>query len=325
MKNVLEVEDLSVAFATDAGVVDVVGSVGFSVAAGETVGIVGESGCGKSVTALAIMGLLPRPAGVVTGGSIRFDGVELRTLEPDARARYRGRTMSMVFQEPMTALNPVQRIDRQLFEAIRLVAPKASGVDLTRRAIALLSEVGIPAPESRLANYPHELSGGMRQRVLIAMALACRPRLLIADEPTTALDVTIQAQILELIARLQREHGTAVILITHDLGVIAEIADDVVVMYAGRVVEHAKVGPLFANPRHPYTRGLLHSIPRLDREPRTRLPAIAGVVPALSEMPVGCRFRNRCEHAEARCEVEPALEATGKGSLVACVRWRELD
>jgi len=324
MSNVLEVDGLSVAFATEDGVLDVVGGVGFSVGEGATLGIVGESGCGKSVTALAIMGLLPRPAGIVKGGTIRLDGADLRTLDRDARAHVRGRTMSMIFQEPMTALNPVQRIDRQLIEAVRLVEPHATRAALARRAVELLSEVGIPAPESRLENYPHELSGGMRQRVLIAMALACRPRLLIADEPTTALDVTIQAQILELTARLQREYGTAMILITHDLGVIAEIADDVVVMYAGRVVEHAPVDALFGAPRHPYTRGLLHSIPRLDLAPRTRLPTIAGVVPALADMPAGCRFRNRCAHALARCEIEPRLESPDAASLVACHRWREI-
>jgi oligopeptide/dipeptide ABC transporter ATP-binding protein len=223
----------------------------------------------------------------------------------------------------MTALNPVQRVGRQLGEAIALASGGAGAGDTERRSVELLAEVGIPAPEQRLAEYPHQLSGGMRQRVLIAMALACRPRLLIADEPTTALDVTIQAQILELIAKLQRDHGMAVVFITHDLGVIAEIADRVLVMYGGRVVERASVRPIFAAPRHPYTQGLLESIPRLTRPPQSRLPAIPGVVPALSEMPSGCRFRNRCPLADAVCAAaEPPLAPADDARDVACFHWR---
>jgi len=321
---VLRVEELAVAFDTDAGRIDVVDGVGFDVREGETLGIVGESGCGKSVTALAVMGLLPKPAGRVTGGRIRLDDEELTAMPVSLRGRLRGRRMSMIFQEPMTALNPVQRIGRQLLEAIEIAGPEHHGGDPVRRAVSLLGEVGIPAPEMRLRDYPHQLSGGMRQRVLIAIALACRPRLLIADEPTTALDVTIQAQILELIARLQREHGMAVIFITHDLGVIAEISDRVVVMYGGRVVERAKVLPLFDAPRHPYTRGLLASMPRLERLPRSRLPTIPGVVPALDDMPSGCRFRNRCTAADAGCAgAEPVLEPAGDDREVACFRWRD--
>jgi peptide/nickel transport system ATP-binding protein len=321
---VLRVEELAVAFDTDAGRIDVVDGVGFDVREGETLGIVGESGCGKSVTALAVMGLLPKPAGRVTGGRIRLDDDELTAMPARLRGRLRGRRMSMIFQEPMTALNPVQRIGRQLLEAIDIAGPEHHGGDPVRRAVSLLGEVGIPAPEMRLRDYPHQLSGGMRQRVLIAIALACRPRLLIADEPTTALDVTIQAQILELIARLQREHGMAVIFITHDLGVIAEISDRVVVMYGGRVVERAQVLPIFDAPRHPYTRGLLASMPRLERTPRSRLPTIPGVVPALDDMPSGCRFRNRCAIAEEGCAVaEPILESAGDDREVACFRWRD--
>jgi peptide/nickel transport system ATP-binding protein len=317
---VLSVEDLGVAFTTDAGRVDVVGGVTFDVREGETLGVVGESGCGKSVTALAVMALLPQPAGRVTAGRIRFDGVDLTALDPGARARFRGRRMSMIFQEPMTALNPVQRVGAQLTEAIAISNPSASAAERRRRALELLDEVGIPAATQRLEEYPHQLSGGMRQRVLIAIALACTPRLLIADEPTTALDVTIQAQILELLARLKRERGMAVLFITHDLGVIAEIADRVVVMYGGRVVERGGVEALFAAPRHPYSRGLLDSMPRLDRTPRSRLPTIPGVVPALDAMPSGCRFRNRCPRADAACasaEPEFALDADG-GRGVAC-------
>jgi peptide/nickel transport system ATP-binding protein len=320
---VLGVEELAVAFDTDAGRIDVVDGVGFDVREGETLGIVGESGCGKSVTALAVMGLLPKPAGRVTRGRIRLDDDELTAMPARLRGRLRGRRMSMIFQEPMTALNPVQRIGRQLLEAIDIAGPEHHGGDPVRRAVSLLGEVGIPAPELRLRDYPHQLSGGMRQRVLIAIALACRPRLLIADEPTTALDVTIQAQILELIARLQREHGMAVIFITHDLGVIAEISDRVVVMYGGRVVERAQVLPIFATPRHPYTRGLLASMPRLERVPRSRLPTIPGVVPALDDMPSGCRFRNRCAVAGGGCAgAEPVLEPADDDREVACFRWR---
>jgi peptide/nickel transport system ATP-binding protein len=320
---VLRVEDLGVAFDTDAGRIDVVEGVGFDLHAGETLGVVGESGCGKSVTALAIMGLLPKPAGQLTAGRIWLDAEELTGMTPLQRSRLRGRRMSMIFQEPMTALNPVQRIGRQLLEAVDIAGAEHHRGEPLRRAVELLGEVGIPAPEARLRDYPHQLSGGMRQRVLIAMALACQPRLLIADEPTTALDVTIQAQILELIAGLQREHGTAVVFITHDLGVIAEISDRVVVMYGGRVVERAPVTDLFARPHHPYTRGLLASMPRLDRPPRSRLPTIAGTVPALDEMPTGCRFRNRCPMAENACaDGEPRLESASPGREVACFRWR---
>ncbi len=322
MSAVLTVEDLSVAFATEGGLLEVVDRVGFEIEPGATLGVVGESGCGKSVTALSIMGLLPQPSGRVTGGRIWLDGTELSALRREQLAEVRGRQMSMVFQEPMTALNPVHRIGRQLAEALILAGESKRGVEA--RAMALLEEVGIPAPAQRLSEYPHQLSGGMRQRVLIAIALASRPRLLIADEPTTALDVTIQAQILELIEKLQRERGMAVLFITHDLGVIAEIADRVVVMYGGRVVERGAVLDVFARPRHPYTHGLLDSIPRLELTPRTRLSAIPGVVPALAQMPSGCRFRNRCEHAVTACGAEaPQLEAAATGHDVACLRWRE--
>jgi peptide/nickel transport system ATP-binding protein len=321
---VLSVDSLSTEFANESGTVRVVDGVSFELGAGETLGIVGESGCGKSVTALSIMGLLPKPAGRVVDGRILLSGQDLLQLPKDAMREIRGRRISMIFQEPMTALNPVQRIGRQLIEMLRLHGGVGEGRALRARAVELLAEVGIPAPERRLDDYPHQLSGGMRQRVLIAIALACRPDVLIADEPTTALDVTIQAQILELIERLQRQRGMSVIFITHDLGVIAEIADQVVVMYAGRVVERARVEALFARPLHPYTRGLLASMPQLRFEPKSRLPTIAGMVPALSQLPAGCHFSNRCSFATSACVSEPALQAVEAGRFAACHHWREL-
>ena len=322
---VLAVDSLSVAFDTEAGRVPVVDGVSFQLAAGQTLGLVGESGCGKSVTALSLMGLLPKPAGRITGGRVLLDGEDLVGASSERLAGLRGRRLAMVFQEPMTALNPVHRIGRQLVEALDLHETKMTGEQKRQRAIELLDEVGIPAAGQRLREYPHQLSGGMRQRVLIAMALACQPDVLIADEPTTALDVTIQAQILELIKRLQRERGMAVLFITHDLGVIAELSDEVVVMYAGRVAERARVDSLFAQPSHPYTRGLLASIPRLESAPKSVLPTIAGMVPDLLEMPSGCRFRNRCAYADARCaKAVPALEADGAHRWVACHHWQGL-
>ena len=321
---VLSVDELSTEFAVEEGVVRVVDRVSFDLTAGATLGIVGESGCGKSVTALSIMGLLPKPAGRVVEGRVLLNGVDLLSLPKDALQQIRGRRVSMIFQEPMTALNPVQPIGRQLIEALRLHGDVGDHRAARTRGIELLAEVGIPAPDRRLDDYPHQLSGGMRQRVLIAIALACRPEVLIADEPTTALDVTIQAQILALIARLQRERGMSVIFITHDLGVIAEIADQVVVMYAGRVVEAAGVAALFANPLHPYTRGLIASMPQLQHTPKSRLPTIAGMVPALSALPQGCRFSNRCSHATTVCAIEPPLDRADMAHGVACHHWREL-
>jgi peptide/nickel transport system ATP-binding protein len=321
---VLRVEELCTEFATDAGVVRVVDGVSFELAAGETLGIVGESGCGKSVTALSIMGLLPKPAGRVVSGRVMFDGTDLVRVSNAALARIRGRRIAMIFQEPMTALNPVQRIGQQVVETLRLHGDVGDRRALRARAVELLAEVGIPAPDRRLDDYPHQLSGGMRQRVLIAIALACRPDVLIADEPTTALDVTIQAQILELIERLQRQRGMSVIFITHDLGVIAEIADHVVVMYAGRVAEHAAVTGLFEQPLHPYTRGLLASMPQLQHSSKSRLPTIPGLVPALNDLPAGCRFSNRCAHATSICATEPALTLAHADHHVACHHWRTI-
>jgi peptide/nickel transport system ATP-binding protein len=321
----LKIEELSCGFHTEGGYQRVVDRVSFAVAPGETLGLVGESGCGKTVSALAVMGLLPRPAGVVESGRILLSGHDLTKFTPAQMRDVRGRRIAMIFQEPMTALNPVHTVGRQLLESLRLYEPRAERKTLEARAIELLEQVGIPAPVQRLKEYPHQLSGGMRQRVMIAIAIAGRPHVLIADEPTTALDVTVQAQILELLRRLQHEHGMAMLFITHDLGVVAELCNDVLVMYAGRVAEHAPVDTLFADPRHPYTRGLIASIPLPDTPAKSVLPAIEGVVPALKDLPPGCRFANRCRFVKDLCNTAvPPLEPMGPEHEVACHRWREL-
>ncbi|WP_110649253.1 ABC transporter ATP-binding protein [Salinicola peritrichatus] len=317
---VLRVDDLSLGFRADTEVLSILDGVSFELNAGRTLCLVGESGCGKSVTSLSIMGLLADNAEIL-GGSIRLDGRELLGLERRSLERLRGDAMAMVFQEPMTSLNPAFTIGDQMIEAIRchrdLNADKAR-----QHAVEMLIRARIPAAEERLNEYPHQLSGGMRQRVMIAMALANDPQLLIADEPTTALDVTIQAQILELIRRLQCDTGTAVLMITHDLGVVAETGDDVAVMYAGRIIEKASVVELFDDPQHPYTIGLLSSIPRLDGN-LERLPVIPGAVPTPNEMPSGCRFSTRCPFADERCleQVPPLGEVAGSEThAVAC--WK---
>jgi len=303
-ERVLEVEDLQTYFYTRGGLVKAVDGVSFSLARGATLAIVGESGCGKSVTALSLMRLVADPPGRIVGGTVRLEGVDLLRLDEAAMRDIRGNQISMVFQEPMTSLNPVMTIGRQIGEAI-ILHQRMSNKAALRRAIEMLQLVGIPEPKQRAKEYPHQLSGGMRQRAMIAMALACNPKVLIADEPTSALDVTIQAQILELIAKLQRELGTAVILITHDLGVVAETAERVIVMYAGRKVEEASVGELFARPLHPYTRGLMNSIPRLalmrQEAGQPRLQEIPGIVPALSNLPQACTFAPRCAFADDKC------------------------
>jgi peptide/nickel transport system ATP-binding protein len=322
---VLKVEELSCGFNTEDGYQRVVDRVSFAVETGSTLGLVGESGCGKTVSALAIMGLLPRPAGVIESGRVLLNGHNLVGLRPNELREVRGRRIGMIFQEPMTALNPVHTIGRQVVETLKLYEPKADRATVRRRSVELLEQVGIPAPAQRLKEYPHQLSGGMRQRVMIAMALAGRPQVLIADEPTTALDVTVQAQILELLRSLQAEYGMAMIFITHDLGVVAELCDDVLVMYAGRVAEHAPVKELFIAPRHPYTRGLIKSLPLPDTPAKSVLPAIEGVVPAISRLPPGCRFSNRCAYVEDICrEVVPPLEECALDHEVSCHRWREL-
>ena len=305
-ERVLEVENLQTVFYTRAGLAKAVDGVSFSLERGRTLAIVGESGCGKSVTALSLMRLIADPPGRIVGGAIRLDGVDLLGLDEAAMRAIRGNHISMIFQEPMTSLNPVMTIGRQIGEALVLHQNMSRKAAL-KRAIEMLQLVGIPEPEQRVKEYPHQLSGGMRQRAMIAMALACNPKVLIADEPTSALDVTIQAQILDLIGKLQRELGTAVILITHDLGVVAETAERVIVMYAGRKVEEAAVGELFARPLHPYTRGLMNSIPRLSLMRREagheapRLQEIPGMVPALSNLPHACTFAPRCAFADDTC------------------------
>jgi peptide/nickel transport system ATP-binding protein len=320
---VLEVDNLQTYFYTRAGLVKAVDGVSFSLRRGETLAVVGESGCGKSVTALSVLRLVGEP-GRIVGGSVRLEGRDLAQLDDNAMRDVRGNQISMIFQEPMTSLNPVMTIGRQISEALRLHQHVPKGA-AAARAVKMLHLVGIPEPQQRIKDYPHQLSGGMRQRAMIAMALACNPKVLIADEPTSALDVTIQAQILELIAKLQRELGTAVILITHDLGIVAENARRVIVMYAGRKVEEAGVDALFAGPLHPYTHGLLNSIPRLAVMRRAevaagaRLQEIPGMVPALSNLPQGCTFAPRCAFASEICRREyPAYEEKQPGHWAAC-------
>jgi oligopeptide/dipeptide ABC transporter ATP-binding protein len=314
----LRVEHLVTEFATDGGVLRAVDDVSFEIPAGGTIGIVGESGCGKSVTSLSILRLIQRP-GKVASGKIVFEGRDLLALSEKEMRSIRGREIAMVFQEPMSSLNPVYTVGEQIAESI-ILHQKKSKREALARAVELLALVGIPSPAERVSAYPHQLSGGMRQRVMIAMALACDPKLLIADEPTTALDVTIQAQILELLADLRKKTGMAVMLITHDLGLVAEFAEHVVVMYAGRVVESAPVKDLFRKPQHPYTRGLLRSVPSYsDNARKPRLPTIPGVVPDLRKLPPGCRFRDRCDVAIDRCaSEEPTLDARPDGRLVRC-------
>jgi peptide/nickel transport system ATP-binding protein/oligopeptide transport system ATP-binding protein len=315
----LKIRNLHTYFFTDEGVAKAVDGVDLELEEGGTLGVVGESGCGKSVTALSIMRLIPDPPGKITQGEILFGGTNLLNLSEPEMRKIRGRSISMIFQEPMTSLNPVFQIGDQISEVLRL-HEGMSRKDAWNRSIEILRMVGIPAPERRVYEYPHQLSGGMRQRAMIAMALACSPKLMIADEPTTALDVTIQAQILELMNGLQKEKRMSVILITHNLGVIAETAQKVAIMYAGRIVEYTGVRPIFATPKHPYTQGLLQSIPRLDQDHgrKTRLEAIPGLVPSLLELPKGCKFSNRCKFVFDRCIEEPPLIETAPGHLVRC-------
>jgi len=319
--DLLSVENLQTYFFTDAGIVRAVDGVSLRIAPGETLGVVGESGCGKTVTALSILRLVPDPPGRIVGGRVVFEGTELLGLDAERMRKMRGSAISMIFQEPMTSLNPVFTVGDQIAEGVRL-HQKLSRRAAWDRAVEMLRLVQIPDPDRRVREYPHQLSGGMRQRVMIAMALSCGPRLLIADEPTTALDVTIQAQILELLVRLKEELGMAVMLITHDLGVIADTAQRVVVMYAGRVVEEAPVRDLFANPRHPYTQGLLNSIPSLEKGAggRERLQAIPGLVPSLLDLPPGCRFSDRCHLAVPECRAaEPELRQVGAQHRARCI------
>jgi oligopeptide/dipeptide ABC transporter ATP-binding protein len=325
LEKILEVKNLETSFFTDRGQIRAVDHVSFDLYKGKTVGIVGESGCGKSVTSLSIMRLIPSPPGKIVGGDILYKNKSLLGLSMEQMRKIRGNEISMIFQEPMTSLNPVFTIGNQVVEAIRLHQDVSQG-EAINKAIEMLKLVGIPAPEKRIKDYPHQLSGGMRQRVMIAMALSCNPQILIADEPTTALDVTIQAQILDLLRGLQEKVGMAIMLITHDLGVVAEMAHEVVVMYAGVVVERAPVVELFEHPRHPYTKGLLNSIPILNKDPtgkikKTRLEPIPGIVPSLLELPQGCRFQERCKYVEDACRVkEPELRTISPGRQARCIK-----
>lgn len=297
--------------------VTAINEISFDIGKGEILGLVGESGCGKSVTSLSIMRLLNFTSGKVTKGEVIFDGKDLQKLSEKEMREIRGGKMSMIFQEPMSSLNPAMRIDKQMIEGIRLHT-NLSKQEARERAAKILQQVGIPDPERVLKNYPHQLSGGMSQRVMIAMAMSCDPKLLIADEPTTALDVTIQAQILELMKKIQKEQGTSILLITHDLGVVAEMCSRVIVMYAGKIVEEAPVGVLFGNPSHPYTQGLIASVPKLGSGVKV-LPSIPGSVPDLSSMPKGCRFAPRCKYATDKCrEQEPELKAINENQKCRC-------
>ncbi len=317
MHELLVVDNLETSFFTKAGVIKAVDGVSYKVSAGETVGIVGESGCGKTVTSFSIMGLIADP-GRVTAGKVWLKEIELTALSEQQMQQIRGGRIAMIFQEPMTALNPVMRIGRQIVEQIQTHETKVSKQEARQRAIELFQLVGIPAPEKRIDDYPHQLSGGMRQRAMIAMALSCKPELLIADEPTTALDVTIQAQILDLLQELQEKLGMAIQFITHDLGVISEIADRVLVMYAGKIVEKADCETIFNNPKHPYTVGLFESIPRIDKNV-PRLSTIKGSVPPLLNLPPGCRYQNRCPNVTSVCRhQDPILQKHRQGHEVAC-------
>ncbi|PLS02462.1 ABC transporter ATP-binding protein [Neobacillus cucumis] len=317
---IIEVENLQTAFMAEKGELISVDEVTFHLEPGETIGIVGESGCGKSVTSLSIMRLLGKN-GYIKNGSVKMNGKELNKLTEAEMRQVRGNQISMIFQEPMTSLNPVYTIGNQMMEGIKLHL-KMSTKDASAYAFDMLKQVKIPRPEEVMNEYPHALSGGMRQRVMIAMALSCKPKLLIADEPTTALDVTIQAQILELMKELREESDTAIMLITHDLGVIAEMADKVLVMYAGQVVEEADVFTLFDEPRHPYTKGLIESIPHLEYEEHKRLYSIPGMVPTLQQMPKGCRFHTRCPYATEKCLHEkPPLSSINKGKIHKVRCW----
>ena len=297
MDKLLEITDLKTGFDTERGLIRAVDGVTFEIDKGKTTGVVGESGCGKTVTAMSIVDLLPKPSGQILGGNIRLNGKELVGIESDKMHQIRGNEIGVIFQEPMAALNPVQRIGKQIMEAL-ILHKGMNKREALQKAVELVEAVGIPSPERRVVEYPHQLSGGMRQRVMIAIALSCEPDLLIADEPTTALDVTVQAQILNLISKMQDSLGMAVMLITHDLGVIAEQCDEVIVMYAGRIVERAPVTELFSNPLHAYTKGLLASMPRLDSVRKSELPTIPGQVAPIHEFVVGCRFCQRMGKAE---------------------------
>ena len=328
-ENLLEIKNLKTYFFTDVGVLPSVDGVSYSIPRGKTIGVVGESGSGKSVTAMSILQLIPQPPGRIVGGQILFEGTDLTKLSSAQMRKIRGNDISVIFQEPMTSLNPVYTVGNQIVEAIML-HQQMEYTEARALAIEMLTKVGIPSPDSRIDEYPHQMSGGMKQRVMIAMALACRPKLLIADEPTTALDVTIQAQILDLLRGLQKDEGMSILFITHDLAVVAEMCDHVAVMYAGRIVEYADVFTLFESPAHPYTIGLFHSLPDLksdapQQEADDRLYMIPGMVPRPQDFPSGCRFRTRCEFATPKCAEFPPDQDFGNGHRVACWYAREVQ
>lgn len=327
MSVLLEVKNLKTQFKTDDGEFFAVDDVSFKLEKGKTLGIVGESGCGKSVTSLSIMRLIPTPPGKIAAGEILFNGKDLLKLSEEEMRRIRGNDIAMIFQEPMTSLNPVFTIGNQIAEAIELHQKNLSRAQVRERTIEMLKLVGIPEPTKRVDEYPHQLSGGMRQRVMIAMALSCNPELLIADEPTTALDVTIQAQVLELVRKLQREFNASMILITHDLGVVAETCDDVAVMYAGKIVEYGSVEDIFYRPKHQYTKGLLNSIPHFESgHRRQRLETIHGLVPSMFNLPKGCRFADRCPTTKEDCLVrQPELVSFGGKHVAACLHPVTVD
>ncbi|HUS82804.1 MAG TPA: ABC transporter ATP-binding protein [Dehalococcoidia bacterium] len=325
MGTLLEVKNLKTHFFTDDGVVRAVDGISYDLEEGETIGLVGESGCGKSVSALSLLRLIPTPPGRIVDGEVWFEGENLLKVDEDEIRHIRGNRIAMIFQEPMTSLNPVLTVGRQLTEALELHM-RMDRRSATKRAIELLEMVGIPSAGSRINDYPHQFSGGMRQRVMIAMGLSCNPKLLLADEPTTALDVTIQAQILEIMARLSQEFGTAVIIITHNLGVIARYAQRVNVMYAGKIVESSTSREVYGNPKHPYTLGLLKSVPRLDQVRKSKLNPIEGFPPDLVHMPEGCSFFPRCEYRVEKCnQEEPPLMLVGEKHYAACWRSEQIE
>ena len=318
---VVDIQHLRTYFYVRGQIAKAVDDVSLIIPSGQTLGLVGESGCGKSVTAHSIIRLIPEPPGKIVGGRIDFEGTNLLDLSEPQMRKIRGNRISMIFQEPMTALNPVYSVGNQVGESIR-IHQKSSGKEVRDRVVDMFRLVGIPAPEKRMDDYPHQMSGGMRQRVVIAMALACNPRLMIADEPTTALDVTIQAQILDLMNKLKSEIGASILFITHDLGVIAEMAQNVAVMYAGKVVEYADVNTLFADPKHPYTVGLLQSIPVIGRNAGKRLNTIKGMVPSLLNLPSGCMFNDRCPDVFSDCrQIEPEMVAAGPHHVARCLKY----
>lgn len=330
--SLLSVERLSVAIRGDDGIArELVSEISFAIATGKTMGLVGESGCGKSLTAMAILDLLPKPQAQRSGGKILFQGGDLAQLSLKALRQIRGRKIAIIFQDPMSALNPVQAIGQQIREVLKLHFPKQPRAVQSAKVLELLTEVGIPAPAERLNAYPHQLSGGMRQRVMIAMALACEPELLIADEPTTALDVTIQAQIVRLLKKLQAKNGMAMLFITHDLALVSQLSDHIAVMYAGKIVEYGPATKVFSQPRHPYTQSLLAALPGTGHPPKSPLLSLEGQVPSIENMPVGCRFANRCRFAEAICQTSPDAEKLGKELenheqvVVACHLWRSIS